>query len=404
MATNETPEQLMWDLNTDDVIPNVTWWWWWWLFFIRNKDDPKHWKQLMILWSIKDTKRIKVMDHVWTPKGKITKKGNSLTFPGMVCAWFYDGKQMHDPYFIVEKKFKSTWEQPKGSLEIQPEISGSRQNGGKSKIVSKLFNISEFGKIGSGKLSAIEGDNYLFFGTPDKYKVKFRSGSDDFNFIIKPLNSFMSEPEFTFRKYVGKFGYSIYRIKGMKLLGDMTTNGVEEKIKGSAYFQKLKLNSPAVPWYWGIFHFGCGGHLHYMIPHIGPPMFRTKEKPRSRLDWGEINISKTLDFFDGKKKTLYHFNKLKLTKDFTSDNLPIFNITGHNSTGQSLSISIRSYSRAYWRFEQKTTIKSRIFFYNEYPAYITKFKIHGADGAELVDLKDLGYNIGHCEHSWGKLA
>jgi hypothetical protein len=184
----------------------------------------------------------------------------------------------------------------------------------------------------------------------------------------------------------------------------MTVDGDTEKITGSAYFQKIRLNSPALPWYWTIFHFPNGGHLHYMIPHIGPPMFRKNEKPRSRLDWGELVISKTLDFYDGTNKKLYHFDKIKLKKAFTPEDLPIFNISGTNVEGQRLDLSIESYSRAYWRFEQKTTIKTRIFFYNEYPAFIKKFEIHGTDGQKLVDGTDFEYNIGHCEHSWGRLA
>jgi hypothetical protein len=398
-----TPEELMWDLDTNNVIKNVTWWWWWWLFFIRNKDDPEHWKQLMILWSIKDTKKIKVMDHIWTPKGGIIKKDNSLTFPGMVCAWFYDGKKMRDPYLIHEKIFKSTWE-PKGEVKpLSPDIVRSTK-GSKGKKVTKVFSYPEFKNVGPGTLKVIDEDNYIFKGTPKKYNVKIEEGKDKFNFIIEPLNPFLSEPEFTFRKYVGKYGYSIYRIKGLKLSGDMIVDGESEKISGSAYFQKIRLNSPAVPWYWSIFHFPSGGHLHYMIPHIGLPMFRKKVNPKSRLDWGEIKLSKTLDFFDGKNKKLYHFDNIKLKKDFTSENLPIFNITGTNLEGQSLILSIKSYARAYWRFEQKTTIKSRIFFYNEYPANITKFEIYDADKNKIVDLKDFEYNIGHCEHSWGRLA
>jgi len=404
MAAKESPEQLMWDLNTENIIPNITWWWWWWLFFIRNREDPKHWKQLMILWSIKDTKRIKVMDHIWTPKGKIMKNGNSLTFPGMVCAWFFDGKQMYDPYFMEEKVFKSTWDPGASSERIRPEIINNGRNSEKGKQVTKVFRTSEFDKIGSGMLRSIDDNNYIFKGTPLKYNVKFRHKKDKFNFIIKPLSSYMSEPEFTFRKYLGKMGYTIYRIKGMKLSGTMTVDGVDETISGSAYFQKLKLNSPGVPWYWGIFHFEDAGHLHYMIPHIGPSIFRTKENPRSRLDWGEIKLSKTLDYFDTTNRVLYHFDKLDLKKDFTADELPIFNLTGKNSIGQRLVLSITSYARAYWRFEQKTSIKTRIFFYNEYPANITKFEIYDQNNKKLVDLKKLGDNIGHCEHSWGRLA
>ena len=358
----------------------------------------------MILWSIKDTKKIKVMDHVWTPKGSIKKLGNSLTFPGMVCAWYFDGKQMHDPYFMHERVFKSEWKNGSLSKKIKANVVTSGDDTRKGKNVTKIFEFDDFNKIGNGSLKPLDEDNFKFSGTPNQYKVRITNNKDEFNFKIKPISSFMSEPEYTFRKYAGKFGYTIYRIKGMSLSGTLKSNGKTENIDGSSYFQKIKLNSPGVPWYWGIFHFANGGHLHYMFPHLGPPMFRSKVKPKSRLDWGEIYLSKTLDFFHPKQKKMYHFDKLKLTKDFTPEELPIFNISGNNSSNQRLELSIQAYARAYWRFEQKTTIKTRIFFYNEYPVNITKFNIYGPDDKLLVKLDDLGQSIGHCEHSWGRLA
>jgi hypothetical protein len=322
----------------------------------------------------------------------------------MVCAWFYDGNKMHDPYIIKERVFQSTWEPLGKTKPYSPEVVSSSKDKKKSKKVTKLFTSAEFDNVGSGTLKSKDEDNYLFAGDPNKYEVRFTEGEDKFRFIIEPLTGFLSEPEYTFRKYVGKYGYTIYRIKGLKLSGQMTVGGTTEQISGSAYFQKIKLNSPAVPWYWTIFHFPNGGHLHYMIPHIGPPMFRSSVKPRSRLDWGEIVISKTLDFYDGKRDRLFHFDNIKLKKAFTNEELPIFNITGTNEEGQRLNLSIESYQRAYWRFEQKTTIKTRIFFYNEYPSFIREMQIFNADGEQLVDKTDFEYNIGHCEHSWGRLA
>ena len=141
-----TLEELMWDLDTDDKIKNVTWWWWWWLFFIRNKKDPKRWKQLMILWSIKDCKKIKVMDHIWKPTGTISKKDNSLEFPGMVCAWFYDGKRMRDPYLIHEKVFQSSWQATGKTKPLGPEVVRSTK-GSKGKKVTKILNYKSLSDL-----------------------------------------------------------------------------------------------------------------------------------------------------------------------------------------------------------------------------------------------------------------
>ena len=57
--------ELMWDLNTDEKIKNLSWWWWWWIFFIKNPKNPARPRQLMILWSTKNCERIIVNDYDW---------------------------------------------------------------------------------------------------------------------------------------------------------------------------------------------------------------------------------------------------------------------------------------------------------------------------------------------------
>ena len=61
-------EATMWDLDLEGRIHNLTWWWWWWLFFLKDPANPGRTRQLMILWSTKDTDWIKVNDYLWRPR------------------------------------------------------------------------------------------------------------------------------------------------------------------------------------------------------------------------------------------------------------------------------------------------------------------------------------------------
>ena len=89
----------MWQLGLREPLWHMTWDWWWWLVMI---DDPKgqRWgKQLMVLWSTKDNDRVEVNGTPWQPKGRPGVDGDGgMVLDGMVCAWWFDGQRMHEPY------------------------------------------------------------------------------------------------------------------------------------------------------------------------------------------------------------------------------------------------------------------------------------------------------------------
>jgi len=371
---------LLWDLNTDDKIPKLTWWWWWWLFFIKNEKEPEKTKQLMILWSTKECDEIFVNDHLWKKKEEIRRKskgkdGQVLTFGGMVAVWYYDGEKMLDPFFLKECDFELVQEQGRGYL-----------------------------------LPKLEKD-YSFRGENDKFVVNIKGGEIDFSFELTPWNRFLSTPRYSKRNYFGSYGYEILKLYGMKMRGNLDLRWKKEKISGSAYFQKVTVNAPTVPWYWGVLHTERGDYLDYFMPHLGLGMFRRSEKPRSYLDRCEIPLSKNLQFYDAERDELFRFHKLRIKKEFDRQNLPIFHIKAKSRSGQrgegEISLSLRSYSRAYWRFEQKYLKLFRaILYYNEYPVVLEDFEFRWKfeDGSShRLRREDLGYVTGNSEHAWGKL-
>ncbi|MEM2899632.1 MAG: hypothetical protein QXT63_02465 [Thermoplasmata archaeon] len=383
------PYSNMWILNTTEKIKNLTWWWWWWIFFIDNPIDKKHPRQFMILWSTKNCNRIKVMDHLWTPKkpikilmadgGKALYANepnanllgeNRMEFNGMTAAWWFDGKKMHDPYILEESDFYTKWVGDEGILVPESK----------------------------------EGNIYTFEGNTKNYKVHIKFKKGEFLFNMEPWNEFMSKHVYNVRHYTKKMGYNILKIRGMKLSGFIDENGKKEEIAGSAYFQRLMVNAPAVPWYWGIFHIEDGSYIDYMFPFIGPQMFRNTEKPRSILDWGDIKLSKSVEYYVAETGKLYNLKLGSVKKEFSKDNLPIFLVEGHDKQNKvKLKMRLEAYSRAYWRFEQKNSIKSRIFFYNEYPVVMTDFSFVDNETGLKKSLDDLGKVVGNCEHSWGRL-
>lgn len=361
----EKPYRNMWVLKTDDMIPNLTWWWWWWIFFVKDEERPGRTKQLMILWSTKYTDYIKVMDKEWSVKRLPTRDGGTLKFNGMTAVWWYDGREMYDPLLLKEMDFEVRHEGDKG--ELKP---------------------------------LVKGCDYRFYGSPQRYVVNIKDEENDFHFEMRPWNDYLQEHRFNENQYTEKYSYNIMKIYGMKMKGEIEGRD----ITGSAYHQRVTVNAPAAPWYWGLVHWEDGSYIDYFNPFVGPQIFRTKEKPTSLWDWGDIRLSRSIHFYHRKTDTEYRFRtKAVRVKHRVEDGLPVFLVRGRDDE-KTLDLRVRAYARAYWRFQQprRWGMKS-ILYYNEYPSVVEEFRFSTRDGRVRVEKSDLGESACNTEHTWGKL-
>jgi len=364
-AEGHKPYENMWVLKTDQMIPNLTWWWWWWIFFIKDPERPGRTKQLMILGATKYTDNIKVMDRRWSVSKLPTWEDGVLKFNGMVAAWWFDGREMHDPLMLEEADFEVRHRGDEG--ELKP---------------------------------IMEGTDYRFFGGPSKYTVNVKDKDNDFHFEMTPWNEYLQRHRFNESQYTKKYSYNIMKIFGMKLSG--TIKGVP--IEGSAYLQRVTVNAPAPPWYWGLVHSQDGSYVDYFMPYIGPQIFRWKESADSWWDACDIRLHKSIHFYHAPSGKEYKFGTGHTRiKHRVVDGLPVFEITGRDKEKEFF-MRLKAYTRAFWRFEQPRRMGMRsILYYNEYPAEVDDFRFRLLDGSLTVGKKDLGHTASNFEHSWGKL-
>jgi len=354
-------DDLMWGLELKGTRKNWAWWWWWWLFMFKDKGKKKP-RQLMVLWSGKSADKVKVRDHTWRKRFDPRSSKRKNNFHGLICSWFFDGKKMHDPLFIVDTPV-SVWHTKKG-----------------------------------GGVTGVSEKDYSFYGKPEGYTVALRNEGIDVQFRLTPHSKELSSPVHKVTRKPLGIRYEIYKHHRYDFEGDMMENGGFSKIEGSAYFQKVLVNSPAIPWYWGMFQSDNGYYLDYMFPHIGSSALRTTKAHNMKPESFVRYINPSIEFFDAKKKRWKVFTDVSIEKDYRNDR-PVFKVTGRTK-GSKIAIEATTYSRAHWRFEQNDK-KKRIFYYNEYPAKLTGFEY--TDGSEKLTLDDLGPTRGNCEHSWGKL-
>ncbi len=357
----------IWNMDISPDQHKRSWWWWFWLFFIENEENPRQPKQLAVMWSTKDCNKFKINDTWWHRRKKTQKTGNRILIDGVVGAWYYDGKNMIEPV-ILDKRF---------------------------------FTIQQ--KENHGSLTSTPNPDYYLSGHPGEYKVHLENKNFRFHVDLTSTNDALSSERYSRNSFYLGYGFDILKIRRMNLRGTVKSGKLEEEVKGTGYFQKVRISAPIIPsWYWGTIHMNDGSYLQYYMLHLGPPMFRRRNSQRSPLDWGEKYISKSISFYSKELEKSFEFKHPKISKQFTKKGLPIFRMEGRNKENE-ISYTLRSYSRATWYFEQPMLgfIKT-LLYYNEYPVTLSRFNLEGKD--IKITERNLKGGAGNCEHAWGCLV
>lgn len=316
----------------EEPMPRGAWWWWFWLFFFNNPKTPEKPRQLMILWSTKNVREIDCNNL----KMVLTPPQDKTTFDGAVAAWYFDGETMHHNYLLEPCTLSISDKALSSDSGVPTSFSVS-----KSKNIIKIGNDSEF-------IANAEGDH---------------------DFAI---------PTYYARTYFGSTGYSLIRLNYLNLSGKINN----EPIHGSAYFQRVFMNAPAIPWYWGIFHFENGGILTYFDIHVVGKSFK-----------------KHISLFDG--KTVHEFSDIHVKR--SGGDIPAFTVWGEKEP-EKITLTVSAYSHSSWTFKKKILgIIPNKLVYNEYPAVISDLTLTNSKTGETLGLDDLGKAVGNAEHTTGLL-
>lgn len=352
------------DIDRTGELKNRTWWWWWLIFFLKNRENLDRPKQLMILWGTRNTDYVEVSDDPWRNRFDIQREGNHLTFYGMCSSWFYDGSQMMEPLFADQGTMTSDWNEEEGALVLK------------------------------------NGNTYSFAKKGDDYTISIERPGLDVEMKVSPWTPFLSRIVPTGKTYLANLGYQMHKIRGSRASGRIVIDGTETEEEGTAYFQKVRINSPTSPWYWGVFHTESGCYVDYFMPHIGPPALRRSPRHRSRLDWGERSLSKGWQFYDPSDGEFHRIKKISMHRTYEND-LPTFTLRGREGN-RSIEMVMKAYSRACWKVKQPfLRYFCTYLYYNEYPVNVVKFNFRC--GQKTRTLSDLGRFVGNCEHSWGMI-
>ena len=384
----------MWTLGLREPLWHMTWDWWWWLVMLDDDEHP--WgKQLMVLWSTKDNDRVEVNGTPWMPKGRPgVDENGGMILDGMVCAWWFDGKRMYEPYIkrtcnmIAMGDDHPAWPgtsaEGKGGGAVVPLLDEDLSMGLQSDRSAFWLNLT-------GDKAAVTA------GAPASMKLQ-----------LTPWNPAMSVARPSTATYAASMGYDILRVHGTRVSG--TIDDVE--VNGTAYFQKVCVQAPSPPWYWGVLHFEDGSYMDWFLPHLAPTITARTSRPWKKRDIKHIALSQGGLFHDAKHQRTERFARVEVVKEASPlteashgehPGAPLPQFSVHMWNGRTrIKLVVQAVDRAHWHFDQPTRggLWSHLT-YNEYPLELRRLEIVDEHGKRTR--KDYGWAKGNAEHAWGIL-
>ncbi len=383
----------LWNLADIPPINRLTWDWWWWLIMLEDENHPNRSKQLMVLWSTKETEVIDVSGREWKGGRPNLDPEGGLSIPGMVAAWWFDGQRMWEP--IVKKSLRIA--AIPSSHTIWPDDEGVPGSGAIVPIDKRDLSM------GLTK----SADSFWLNLEPDQ-EFDDEQCPKNFAFKMTPWTKPMSTARWASKKYSKGMGYNILRLHGALVEGTVGS----EKVSGTAYFQKVCVQAPSPPWYWGMLHTSDGSYIDWFVPHISPTMTAKDARPWKMRDIDHLPLSHSGLFHDAKNGRSERFEEVRVRKkpgeikegkdgEWPDAPLPIFEVEMWNGRTRIL-IEAEAISRAHWTFDQPTRGRMTSHLtYNEYPIQVTRLSILDETGVRI--LSDFDWIRGNAEHSWGIL-
>ena len=305
--------------NTPFVQKRKTFGFWWWFFFLVFKNPPEKFpRQFMTLWATKDVRQTIVNDRLHQHTIGITRTQAKDTFKGVLSSWYFDGQQMHQD-LILENALCTNQRTPSPGIFVN----------GKSRL----------SLVPQGSKIALNVDS-------DVIQVNMQWEP---NLAIPYLGPTGQRKSFL----KGLLQQDIFRINQFKFSGDLAFEGRQEQVDGIGYLQRIVVNTPVPPWWWGVLFFENGSMTKYFLPHIGPSIFRRSIRDHpSPLEIAFKPISRSMEFYDAEKNQIYRFQKARIRKYFKPDGLPIFHVKYLRQDG-SLEYYLNCYSRTYFKLKNK---------------------------------------------------
>ena len=152
------------------------------------------------------------------------------------------------------------------------------------------------------------GNESMWVSLSSDREARSRGAPSSFEAQLTPWWGPPSELTYRNNEIALGMGYDILRLQGMK--SRLVVDG--EEMQGTAYFQKVTVQAPSVPWFWGMVHFDDGSYLDWFMPHLTPLSTTKDDKPWRKRDAVRIPLKRAGIFHDRKRGMTHEFDNCEV--------------------------------------------------------------------------------------------
>jgi len=328
--------------------------WWWWMFLFEENGVKK---QIVAYWTTKTYKNVNVNGVNWGPKAEITGTRENFTYNGMSTAWYFDGKTFQ---------------------EIKP----------KNMVISTISRKDSM-EVNSDDVHLVADRNIT--------KLRFHR-EDEFDIDIEFVTPVPPIVGYKRTLVTKKMGFDQQKIYHARFSGKLAAKGNSRNLEGSVYMQHICLNTPALPWLWGVFHRKDGAYFTYFTSYLGRHMFRRSSECKPKWDNKMKLLNKNLNYTPLGEKTK-QFKHVRYNVFRQENGLPGFEVSGELE-GAKLRVKVITKAKTTYTFSRWKFWRNK-FFYNEFPSEVEELEYIDKDGKVHKETGE-DWN-GNCEYSWGTL-
>ena len=144
----------------------------------------------------------------------------------------------------------------------------------------------------------------------DEFWLILETEHGKFDLRMTPWNNAMSSMKVAQAEYGLGMGYGISRLHGALCSG--TIDGSE--VNGSAYFQKVCVQAPSPPWFWGMLHLDDGSYIDWFVPHVSPTLTAKDSRHWKRRDITHYPLSMGGLFHDVSRQRSEKFSEVRVER------------------------------------------------------------------------------------------
>ena len=342
----------------------------WWFFYLFPEGDEGYGPEQLMVAVMANKNKLSEFNGLETEPMNLSREDGKEKFNSVINSWYSNKEELIE----IVKDTSKTELSPKGRLEAFNKPASA----GKNLVIESRSDERD------GFQVHLKNSHYtLDFETFNNSNEKGQWPKENYNLDKLGL------------------GANLINWTRMNFKGELKINGVKKDITGAAYFQRVCLHIPLMPWKWLYTVFPIGDVFIGFIPYLGLQHIRRTYKFSSKnhiedLTWPIKTVGKWIKAETGE---IIEFDKVTIKTLLHDNDAPNFEIKAIKDEG---AIKFTAHTEKDIKNVMKKPVLAGLtenrYFYNEYIFSVEDFE----STLNEIELNQPENGYGNFEYTWGQ--